>query len=246
MTGRSCSFTMRLTPEGSRTARIRSIRAFEEFRIDFVRQTFCSFVQICTNMGTNKEISTRRPGKWLPFLVCGTIAACLVFGAATSAFAQHVSVGIKVGAPLTDVVKAEPGPVPFLAQTKHYTIGPVIDIRLPLGLGIEAGAMYKRFDQQSQTITTTGYIFNSEESFPIQQRGSIAAVGKSLEFPVVAQYHFSISSMRPYVEGGVSFNHLSNVFNSEEIYRTQGVSVPFTLSPKRSSFDRAGLLFGTG
>ena len=40
MTGRSCSFTMRLIPEGSRTARIRSIRAFEEFRIDFVRQTF--------------------------------------------------------------------------------------------------------------------------------------------------------------------------------------------------------------
>jgi hypothetical protein len=40
MTGRSCSFTMRLTPEGSRTARIRSIRAFEEFLIDFVRQTF--------------------------------------------------------------------------------------------------------------------------------------------------------------------------------------------------------------
>jgi hypothetical protein len=28
---------MRLTPEGSRTARIRSIRAFDEFLIDFVR-----------------------------------------------------------------------------------------------------------------------------------------------------------------------------------------------------------------
>src|SRR3989442_2008162 len=32
MTGRSCSFTMRLTPEGLRTARIRSIRASNSAR----------------------------------------------------------------------------------------------------------------------------------------------------------------------------------------------------------------------
>jgi hypothetical protein len=57
----------------------------------------------------------------------------------------------------------------------------VVDIGLPLGFGVEIGAMYKRFDQKSMTITTTGYVISpdGEDSYAIQQRANISAVGHS-------------------------------------------------------------------
>ena len=94
--------------------------------------------------------------------------ACLMLVVPPSAFAQHISVGIKAGVPLTDVVESESSALLYQAQTKRYTIGPVVDIGLPLGFGVEFGAMYKRFDQKSIAVTTTGFGFTSDgESFPI-------------------------------------------------------------------------------
>jgi hypothetical protein len=173
--------------------------------------------------------------------------ACLILAAAPSVFAQHVSVGIKGGVPLTDVVESESSVLFFQAETKRYTIGPVVDIGLPLGFGIEVGAMYKRFNQKSITITTTGFIFTPEESFPIQQNANISAVGHSWEFPVAFQYHFFKSLIRPYVEGGVSFNHLSNVYIFDNVFPIVGPrTLPFTIGPTRGSFSRVGGLIGMG
>ena len=89
---------------------------------------------------------------------------CLLLAAASSAFAQHISVGIKAGVPLTGLLRNNYADgrccqdVP--TQTKRYTIGPVVDIGLLLGFGVEFGAMYKRFDQQSIAVTTTGFIID--------------------------------------------------------------------------------------
>jgi hypothetical protein len=121
--------------------------------------------------------------------------ACLLLAVASSAFAQHISVGIKAGVPLTDVVEAKSGELPFQAQTKRYTIGPVVDIGLPLGFGVEFGAIYERFDQKSIAITITGFTTMNETSFPIQQTADISAIGHSWEFPVAVQYRFSKSSI---------------------------------------------------
>jgi hypothetical protein len=173
--------------------------------------------------------------------------ACLILGAAPSVFAQHISVGIKAGVPLTDVVESESSVLLFQAETKRYTIGPVVDIGLPLGFGVEFGAMYKRFNQKSMTITTTGFITTPDESFPIQQRADISAVGQSWEFPVALQYHFFKSLIRPYVEGGVSFNHLSNVYDFGNFFPAIGPrTIPFTIGPTSGSFNRVGGLFGLG
>jgi hypothetical protein len=61
---------------------------------------------------------------------------CLLLTAPSSVFPQRISVGIKAGVPLTDVVEASGGGnQPFQAQTKRYTVGPVVDIGLPLGFG---------------------------------------------------------------------------------------------------------------
>jgi outer membrane protein W len=187
------------------------------------------------------------PGKCLSSFCGATAVACLLLAAASSAFAQRISVGIKAGVPLTDLVRTNSGDVPTSTQTKRYTIGPVVDIGLPLGFGVELGAMYKRFDQQSIAVTITGYVVIDEDnSYAITQAAGTSAVGHSWEFPVAAQYHFFKSAIRPYVEGGVSFNRLSNAYTVQIPYPRQPPQLPFTIEHMRSSLTRVGPLFGVG
>lgn len=175
--------------------------------------------------------------------------ACVLLAAASSASAQHISVGIKAGVPLTGLLRTNSRDVrsygEFPTQTKRYTIGPVLDIGLLLGFGVEFGAMYKRFDQQSIAVTTTGFITIDETGYPIQQTAGISAVGHSWEFPVAVQYHFFKSAIRPYVEGGVSLNRLSNVYSLQNA-PIPPRQLPFTTVPLRGSFTRVGPLFGMG
>jgi len=122
-----------------------------------------------------------------------------------------------------------------------------VDIGLPLGFGVEFGAMYKRFDQQSLAVTTTGYvIIDEEDSYPIQRTAGISAVGHSWEFPIAVQYRFFKSAIRPYVEGGVSLNRLSNAYSVQTTPYPPYPQIPFTILPLRGSFTRHGPLFGLG
>jgi len=79
---------------------------------------------------------------------------------------------IKAGVPLDDLVRASCGDVRSYGevptQTKRYTIGPVVDIGFLPGFGVEVGALYKRFDQQSIAATTTGFVTVNDGSTPIQ------------------------------------------------------------------------------
>jgi len=186
-------------------------------------------------------------GTWRSSLCGGTALACLVLTAASSAVAQHISVGIKAGVPLTGLLRSDWGSgyeVP--TQTRRYTIGPVVDIGLLLGFGVEVGALYKRFDQQSIAVTTTGFTSDDEDGYPIQQTAGISAVGHSWEFPVAVQYHFFKSAIRPYVEGGVSLNRLSNVYTVQQTPYPRQPQLPFTIEHVRSSLTRVGPLFGMG
>src|SRR5437762_886529 len=96
-----------------------------------------------------KSYNCQLRGQCLSSFCGGTAVVCLLLAAASSVFAQHISGGIKAGVTLTDLVRTNSGDVRTSTQTKRYTIGPVMDIRLLFGFGVEFGAMYKRFDQQS-------------------------------------------------------------------------------------------------
>ena len=52
--------------------------------------------------------------------------------------------------------------------------------------------------------------------------------------------------MRPYVEGGVSLNRLSNAYSVQTTPYPSPPHLPFTIFPLRSSFTRHGPLFGMG
>ena len=111
----------------------------------------------------------------------------LILFFAAMANAQHLSFGLKAGAPLTDVVQ---GSGNVAASTTRLTIGPMFDLRLPLGLGVEFDLLYKRLSANSGT-------------------GSQSA--GSWDFPILAKYRLPGIIVRPYVEAGFNYNKLSSI-----------------------------------
>ena len=127
------------------------------------------------------------------------------------------------------------------AHTKRYTIGPVMDIGLYRRFGIEVGAMYKRTDESSFSATLLSVVDTDEGPAANYRYNHVSTVGRSWEFPVAAQYHISLRSMRPYLEGGLSYNHLSNIYGPW----AQAIGQAERL-PSLNSFNRKGVLFGGG
>jgi opacity protein-like surface antigen len=108
--------------------------------------------------------------------------------------AQPVVAGLKIGVPFTDAFQNQPYPTvaSLTASSNSYTLGPFVEVRLPLSLSIEADALYRGLHFTNLT-------------------GS-ASTGQ-WDFPIVAKYKFLKGPVRPYIEGGLDFSHVSDVAN---------------------------------
>ncbi|MBI4877013.1 MAG: outer membrane beta-barrel protein [Acidobacteria bacterium] len=118
----------------------------------------------------------------------------LVLLSAAAASPQALSVGVKGGVPLGDAFKIASNVSAgrsYFQNTKRYTFGPMVDVRLPFGLGIEFDALYKRLEYGS----TAGVI-------------SSLTKGQSWEFPLIAKYRGPSPVVHPYAGAGVSFRSL--------------------------------------
>jgi opacity protein-like surface antigen len=136
----------------------------------------------------------------LPVLVC--------LGA-LGALAQPFSIGIKAGVPFTDFVSAvqNPSSVSVSTISNRYIVGPMAELRLPFGLGVELDALYRHYSFRAPTESASTNDF---------------------EFPLVAKYHFKAPIVKPYIEGGVAWDRiqgLSETFTSI----THGGSSPSSL-----------------
>ena len=111
----------------------------------------------------------------------------LLFGAATgiTLLAQPISVGMKGGVPFRDAFQISGATVTIPASTRSLIIGPTVEIHLPFNLGLEVDALHRSLE------ATAG---NS---------------GGQWEFPILLKHYFLPGPIRPYGEGGISFNHLS-------------------------------------
>jgi hypothetical protein len=191
-------------------------------------------------------------GKLIPFFVWATIAAtCLVLGVAEDSGAQPVSFGIKTGVPLNQLLGQNFG-MPVQKLTQHYAVGPVIDVRLPGNFSLEVGVLYKQIDQQSANVFLVGFTCLTCEEGPygVYQSQSVSRVGRSWDFPVVMQYHFSAPAMlRPYVEGGHTYNHLNGIFvnPTQFLYYNPRAPLPQLVSaPYATNMKRSGFVLGAG
>src|SRR5438128_584707 len=112
------------------------------------------------------------------------------------AVAQSVGVGVKGGIPFGDVFTLGDVFAAFNSHTQRFTVGPMLDVRLPFGFGIEFDALYKRYDQTGPSI---------------RAGSTVSKTGSSWEFPLLGKYRFGSAFAKPDVEAGVSFNHLSYI-----------------------------------
>src|SRR5712692_10381755 len=85
------------------------------------------------------------------------------------AFSQRlISFGVKGGVPLTDALSQ--------SRSKNYVIGPMVELKLPLGFAIEADALYRPLN-----LTAGSYTFGSSIARSFEDVGSA-------EFPILAKY----------------------------------------------------------
>src|SRR5262245_23752027 len=199
-------------------------------------------------------------GKWIPFFGGIIVAACLALGAADHLLAQQpVSLGIKTGVPITSLMQTSGAIVsqgssfPFPTQKPNYAIGPVLEIRLPSRYSLEVGVMYKGIEQHARDLTLTDLIICTdppicENDHATYQTKVVSKVARSWEFPVAIQYHFALRSLKPYVEGGYSYNHISGAFSKAAgaFYNPQAPLPEHLMRPNPSPRNRGGFLFGGG
>lgn len=152
------------------------------------------------------------------------VSLVVFFAAVSHGFAfDPISVGIRAGVPLTDVLPDEDQA--FATEMRRFTVGPVLEVDLLLGLAVEFDALYKRFDHSGPSV------------MPGQTAMERAS---SWEFAVLGKYRPGIPLVRPYVEAGVTFNRLS------------GFLVPFQTDPSPPSAQptdtemRTGIVTGVG
>lgn len=139
--------------------------------------------------------------------------------------AQPIGFGLKVGAPLTDALNAANGIGTLTNNATRLTIGPMVELRLPFGVGVEADLLYKRVDgTYSQPELSAGVTANS------------------FEIPVLLKYRFGLPLVKPYIEAGPSFRKFVNVNHPLScVLSSCSSSIQFA-----SDKGGAGLTFGAG
>jgi opacity protein-like surface antigen len=111
---------------------------------------------------------------------------CAALACAHRAAAQPFGVGLKLGTTLTDAVSSvESASIP---NSHTFIWGPYVELRLPWGFSIEGDALYY-----------PGLYSNA------------AGGGSVWQFPILAKFKFLNGPVRPYIEGGPAYSHLSDV-----------------------------------
>ena len=120
----------------------------------------------------------------------------LLLCGSTLAFSQPFTAGVKVGLPLTDFLNTVNGTTS--TTTNRYIVGPMVELRLPAGLGVELDALYRHFDYTNIAGSTVNAVTSTGHS-------------GDWEFPLLAKYKFPSRIIRPYLEAGVAWDTLSGL-----------------------------------
>jgi hypothetical protein len=137
-------------------------------------------------------------------LVCG----CPLFGQL-----GPFSIGVKGGIPFSDAsgVRPDSGCISigcaffnFSSETKRYTLGPTIELRLPLGFALEADALYSRLSYDTFRFGSLFVPANDESTFT-----SIKL--ERWQFPILVKWRYGNHRVRPFVDGGLSVDHISGI-----------------------------------
>ncbi len=118
---------------------------------------------------------------------------------AAAAFAQRPSIGIKAGVPAGDAFRAESWRYGrYHPDSGRYVIGPMFELRLPLGLGIEFDMLHRSLKYRTEAGGPTG-------------SSNLVTTGDAWYFPLLGKLRLSGSWVAPYLAAGLSFERLSGI-----------------------------------
>ena len=140
---------------------------------------------------------------------------------------QIFSYGLLVGTPLTDVTQTTTlAGIASLSKSTLFTIGPTVQVNLPAGFRVEVDALYRPVAYQIAT------------SLPYAAAQTHVSAAQ-FRFPVLLQKRFGrLPLIKPYAEGGLSFDHLADLSQAASLLSTQPGAIVQTT--------HAGLVLGAG
>jgi hypothetical protein len=155
----------------------------------------------------------------------------LMFTLCAPLHAQLLSFGIKGGVPLTTAFETVARQdIRYLSETRRYTFGGAVELRLPLGLGAEFDLLYKRLNYDVTQTSGTDVL-----------EGTTSA--NSWEFPLLFKWRSPGILLRPYVTAGPTFRRLSDV--KQFVFRNGGSGTGTTPAELRDEFSK-GFAIGGG
>ncbi|MCZ2152403.1 MAG: PorT family protein [Bryobacterales bacterium] len=122
------------------------------------------------------------------------LAAALGMTARPAAAQKPISVGLRVGAPLTDLIDSKDSRGIF-SSTSQLTAGPTASINFPAGVSVQADILYKRFSY-GRPAGFIGDLPRKDTS------------GNSWEFPILLKWT-ARGRIAPFLDAGASFRNWS-------------------------------------
>lgn len=119
-------------------------------------------------------------------------------------FGQSLSIGVKGGVRTTDDITGD-----ATSESKRYTVGPTVEIGLPLRFSIEFAALYRRNGYQTSFGDFAG-------GFAERERGN------SWEFPILLKYRLPFLLARPYAEVGYAPRRISGSSDINGVFDQSG------------------------
>ena len=135
-------------------------------------------------------------------------ALVVVLFALSNASGQAVSVGVRAGVPFTgalsDLTTHGVDAINRSFSDSHeFIAGPMIELHLPLGLSVEADALYRPLNLTIENqVAPRPAIFRSSTN-----------VG-SWEFPILGKFRLPVPLVKPYVDAGPSFRAVGSELNA--------------------------------
>ena len=151
--------------------------------------------------------------------------AILFLVGVSSVFGQ-VSFGVRGGLPLTNFFQAASNPdETFTSSATRFIVGPTVELRLPFGLGLEGDALFRHFQYNGSTSLVDELVRSTATN--------------AWEFPLLVKYRTPGAFVKPFLDGGVAFDHWSGL---RQITAPVGA---FTSSSSTSG-SNAGFVVGAG
>ncbi len=123
------------------------------------------------------------------------LKSLFLFFLAAGLYGQTFEYGLKGGVPITNAFQTFTGPIgSVFTDSKGFVLGPMVGLWLPFGLGVEVDALYRPLNYSTQPTGAAA------------SNNTIA----NWEVPVLAKYRLGFPLVKPYIEAGPSFRHVSN------------------------------------